>query len=633
MTKSASPMIHFGKGEMVLCAGTEYVITGANDLDSVLARNLDTGKIEVLKIEHLRPPLSSMPGTSERRDIDLNGVSAEDWEHARRSLEIIKPMLAARQRGSALADNLAAEYGVSRRTIYAWYQAYRNTELLSSLLPAKPSGGKGKGRIKPEVEAFIQYVIEKHYEVDQRWTIAEVAEEAQRLCKDAELPEPSLLTVRKRIEWRKGRRQFAARYGKREASLAFDAVEGSIPDAEWPLAIVQIDHTLLPVMVVHDISRRSIGRPWVTFSIDVFSRVITGMYLALEAPSAMSAGMCISHSILPKERWLAERKIDAAWPCWGVMGILHMDNAREFRGDMIKAACFEYNVDVHLRPVKKPEYGAHIERLMGTVSQKLKRIAGTTFSSPTERGDYDSEAKASMTLGELEEWLTLLIAKYHHSLHDGIGTSPLQRYREGLLGTKDKPGRGLPARRIDEEKVKIDFMPIIERTIQDYGVAIDDVNYFSDVLRPWINARDPANPKLTRYFSFRRDPNDISQIYFFDPEAKRYYAVPYRNISHPAITLWDLREAKQEAKKAGVKNIDEAIIFDYANRLRALEDNAVEKTKAARRKSQRRIETEKAKQRKPKELPTVVKTAQERSAPPPKIEGYDPSKMKPFDEN
>lgn len=633
MTTPASQILTFGKGEMVLCAGTEYVITGTNDLDSVLARNLETGKVEILKVEHLRPPLTAEPEAKQRKDVDLNDVSPEDWAHARRCLDIIKPMLGARQRGNSLADQLAKEAGVSRSTIYSWYRAYRNTELLSSLLPTKPNGGKGKSRIQPEVETIIQHVIENHYETDQRWTILETSEEARRLCRNADLPLPSLLTVRKRIEWRKGRKQYAARLGKRAASLAFDAVEGSIPDAGWPLALVQIDHTKLPIMLVHDISRRNIGRPWVTFAIDVCSRMVPGMYLALEEPSANSAGMCISHAILPKEKWLAERKIEAEWPCWGVMGILHMDNAREFRGDMIKAACSEYDIDVHLRPVKKPEYGAHIERLMGTVSQKLKRVAGATFSSPTERGDYDSEAKASMTLHELEEWLTLLLAKYHHSLHDGIGTSPLQRYREGLLGSNGKPGRGLPARRIDEEKVRVDFMPIIERTVQDYGVALDEVNYFADVLRPWINARDPNNPKLARTFRFRRDPHDISQIYFFEPNAKRYFAIPYRNLSHPSITLWDLREAKQEARKAGIKNIDESVIFDYANRLRALEDQAVEKTKAARRKSQKRIESDKAKTRKKKELPSVTKTAAVPSAPPPKIDGYDPAQIKPLDED
>lgn len=235
--------------------------------------------------------------------------------------------------------------------------------------------------------------------------------------------------------------------------------------------MVQVDHTELPIIIVDDEFRRPIGRPWVTFAIDVFSRVVPGMYLSLDHPSAMAAGMCLAHAILPKEKWLADRNIEnVEWPCWGVMGSLHMDNAKEFRGRMLQAACQDYSIDLHLRPVKKPHYGAHIERLMGTVSEELKALPGATFSGPAEKGEYDAEGNAVITLSALERWLVFMLAKYHHRVHSGIGMPPLSKYREGLLGTKGSPGRGLPARRLDEEKVRIDFMPYEERTIQDYGV-------------------------------------------------------------------------------------------------------------------------------------------------------------------
>jgi putative transposase len=84
----------------------------------------------------------------------------------------------------------------------------------------------------------------------------------------------------------------------------------------------------------------------VTFGIDVDSRMVQGMHLTLEPPSAMSAGLCLVNAILPKEKWLDELGVKVEWPCWGVMGILHMDNAREFRGDMLKIACDEYNIDL-----------------------------------------------------------------------------------------------------------------------------------------------------------------------------------------------------------------------------------------------------------------------------------------------
>lgn len=347
----------------------------------------------------------------------------------------------------------------------------------------------------------------------------------------------------------------------------------------------------------------------------------------------MSAGLCLSHSILPKDKWLAEDVglPDVEWPCWGVMGILHMDNAREFRGDMLKEACREYDIDPQFRPVKTPHYGAHIERYIGTASEALKTLEGATFSNPKERGEYDSEEHATMTFHELEQWLVLFIAKYHRTPHRGINNeAPIDRYRNGLLGGPGKLPRGLPARRLDEEKVRIDFMPFVERTVQSYGVVIDDLHYFADVLRSWVNATDPKNPKLKRLFKFRRDPHDISRLYFFDPISKRYFVIPYRNTSFPPISILEFHDARKAAKKAGVKNVNENIIFNFANQQQELQDQAGLKTKVARRADQRRIQHDKARKKRERDLPKTIKT--EAPAMPPIIPGYDPNRTSHFDD-
>ena len=43
-----------------------------------------------------------------------------------------------------------------------------------------------------------------------------------------------------------------------------------------------------------------------------------------------------------------------------------------------------------------------------------------------------------------------------------------------------------------------------------------------------------AHPKRKRQFIVRRDPRDISMIYFYDPELQEYFAIPYRNTASPA---------------------------------------------------------------------------------------------------
>ncbi|MDD5299323.1 MAG: Mu transposase C-terminal domain-containing protein [Gallionella sp.] len=635
MTQPSSPLLNLSKGELVNYNGQEYVVLKPIDLTKVLARNTSSKNTEVLEIKHLSQWFVTQDKhkKDERKDIDLLDVSEEDWEEAKLKLKAIVPMLVVQERGSGLVDRISQETGYSVPTLYRFRNIYKSSGLLSSLLPTKRGGGKGKGRISKEVEAIIADTLENFYLTEQKPSIEATVEEIRRLCVNANLPKPHWQTVKNRIDWKSARERFERREGKRAARQLFDPNEGSVPNAGWPLALTQIDHTPLPLMIVHDVSRRSIGRPWVTFNIDVYSRMITGMHLSLEAPSAMSAGMCLSHSILPKEKWLTEDigLPDVEWPCWGVMGILHMDNAREFRGNMIKDACLEYNIDPQFRPVKTPNYGGHIERYMGTASEKLKRLEGATFSNPKKRGEYDSEDRATMTLHELERWLVLFIAKYHRSPHEGInGESPIDRYRKGLLGGDGRLPRGLPARRLDEEKVRIDFMPFIERTVQSYGVVIDDVYYFADVLRPWVNAPDSKNPKLKRLFKFRRDPHDISRLYFFDPNSKRYFVIPYRNRSLPPISLWEFRDAHKRAMDAGVKDINERVIFEYANKQQALQSDSALKTKVARRNDQRKREHAKVRQKREKDLPKVTKT--EAPAMPPVIPGYDPNRTSYFED-
>lgn len=131
-------------------------------------------------------------------------------------------------------------------------------------------------------------------------------------------------------------------------------------------------------------------------------------------------------------------------------------------------------------------------------------------------------------------------------------------------------------------------MPFVERTVQDYGVVIDDVHYYHDVLRRWINATEPGRAKIRRKFMFRRDPRDISTVWFYDPELMAYYPVPYRDTSHPPISIWELREAKSLVTTSGTNEDTERAIFTAYDRMRQIEEAAKGKTKAVRRAAQRR---------------------------------------------
>ena len=540
-----------------------------------------------LKLCDITPPTQlSLPKNTGAKDLAL--IEQKDWANAELWFSRIHPLLSGR-RTDDMVRAVAQEAGVHRTTVYRKLARYEQTSRVSELTPTKPNGGKGRSRLAPEAEAIVDSLVKEVYLNKQKRSIKKTADEISRSFAHAGLKPPHYNTIRSRILAVSEKERDKARLGAKAASEKHDAFPGHFPNADWPLAVVQIDHTKFDIMLVDDIHRLCIGRPWVTVAIDVFSRMVVGIYVSFEPPNSMSVGLCIAHAILPKERWLAKLGLSTSWPCWGVMQRIHVDNGREFRGNMLQRACKEYNIDLEWRPVKMPRYGAHIERLLGTFNQEIHSLPGTTFSSVAERGEYDSEGQAVMTIAEFEKWLvTYITGVYHQREHSALMTSPIQQYEKGILGTDGMPGRGLPRRIVDEDRLRLDLMPFFERAVQSHGVAVDEVHYYSDVLRRFVNAKEPGASRKKRKFTFRRDPRDISTLYFYDPEVKDYFRIPYRDTAHSPMSIWEFREARRRLEKQGIKQINEALIFGSYEQMRAIEQQARNETTHVRRKNQQR---------------------------------------------
>ncbi len=97
----------------------------------------------------------------------------------------------------------------------------------------------------------------------------------------------------------------------------------------------------------------------------------------------------------------------------GKPGQLYLDNAAEFKSEALRRGCEQHGIRLDYRPLGRPHYGGIVERIIGTAMQMIHdELPGTTFSNHDQRGDYDSENKAALTLHELERWLTLAVGTY-----------------------------------------------------------------------------------------------------------------------------------------------------------------------------------------------------------------------------
>ena len=576
----------------VICGGKHYVITHILTLESVLAKNQDSGESESLKISNLELPGEDQHDNAGIKDVTL--IPEEEWQEAVKWFKIIEPLLHVPRRTQELVKEAARAANIGTSTIYKKISKYEETGRISSLIPAKSSGGKGKGRISPEAEAILSTTIADVYLSKQRRSLENTYLAIENAFRTAGIKPPHRNTIRNRILAIPEKDKDKMRLGVKPAAKKNSAFPGHFPGGDWPLAVAQIDHTQFDITLLDDIYRLPIGRPWVTLMIDVFSRMVLGYYISPDRPSSMSVGLCMANAILPKEKLLAKFNISTSWPCWGFMTKIHADNAGEFRGKMLARACKEHGVDIEWRPVKTPHYGAHIERLLGTILKEVHSLPGTTFSNIKERCEYDSEGNAIMTYSEFERWLlTFITGVYHQRPHSSLLISPLKRYEQGILGTDEIVGRGFPRKATDEDRLKLDLIPFYERTIQGYGIRINWVYYYSDVLRRYVNARDGEHPLKKRLFIFKRMPTDISVTYFYDPEIRQYFTVPYRDTSLPPMSEWDFRAARERLRKQGKDDTNERLIAESYKQMVLIQEEAARKTKSARRSQQRRTHNKK----------------------------------------
>lgn len=512
--------------------------------------------------------------------VDISQITETQWEEARRCMAIIQPLANSRSRSCADADTAAQELGFSRAQIYVLLQRYLADPRLTSLLPRRPGPDRGQSKLSSEMDELIDKAIETEYLTRQRLRVSDLVLEVRRRCHLEGLTPAGRKAIARRVRAKPRFEALSKREGHKRARDRFAPAVGSLKAAS-PLSVVQIDHTLVDVIVVDTMTRTPIQRPWLTLAIDVHTRCIAGFYLSLEAPSATSVALCVTQAVLPKSSWLSARRVVAEWPVQGLMARLHLDNAKEFHSEALRRGCEQYGIAIDHRPVRTPHYGGHIERLIGTMMGKVHLLPGTTFSNIQVKGDADPEKTAAMTIEELERWLALAICGvYHRTVHRSIEMTPLDAWQKGTSGSTPGVAAVEGASVPDPRRFLIDFLPIERRYIRREGVSLHRIHYWSDVLRTWIGEPEKM---VVRY-----DPRDLSRIFLMGPDGQ-YYDLSYRNLRHPSITLWEHRLAVKKLRDEGKNDHDEHAVFRAVEAMRSISEGAITESKTARRRVERRL--------------------------------------------
>jgi putative transposase len=577
MVASAYESFHrlvIAPGEIVL-RNTRLVRIEAR-LSTSLARvrDLATGIEENVALAELRGRTVLTDAARADQHLESFRISSGEAELVATGREqILAELISGNGDWSRRVHTLTIKYGVSRSTIYRWLSRYRDVAAPSSLIPLHRGIAPGTKRLDDAREQLVSKIIEERYLTRSRPNAEEICRIVHRRCIEGGLKPVSRNAVRARINRLDLKLVAQARHGRKSAENRYAQRPGHFP-VDRILQSVQIDHALADVIVVDERDRLSIGRPWLTLAVDVYSRCVLGFYVSLDSPAVTSIGLCLTQACLPKQPWLQARDLDLEWPMCGLPSVLRADNGKDFRSDALRRGCREHGIELDFRPIATPHFGGHIERLIGSVMGRIHLLPGTTFSNPRERKDYPSEDKAAMTLAEFEHWLAVEVSeRYHRDRHRGLGATPLSFWERAVSAGAQQ---ALPA---DPRRFRLSFLPLEYRTLLRGGVQLNKIHYWSDVLPTLVKRHEPL---VVHY-----DPRDLSRIYVKAPDHS-YIDVPYADIRLPPISLWELRAARRFLAQRGESRRNQERLFWAHDELTRIAAEAVSETRRVRRQRERR---------------------------------------------
>ena len=131
-----------------------------------------------------------------------------------------------------------------------------------------------------------------------------------------------------------------------------------------PFEIGHIDHTQADVWAVCSQTGRFLGRPWISFLTDAFSRRILALHLTFDPPSYRSCMMILRECVRRYSR---------------LPQMLVLDGGSEFDSIYFETLLARCEVTKKTRPPAKARFGSTCERIFGTANdQFLHNLQGNT---------------------------------------------------------------------------------------------------------------------------------------------------------------------------------------------------------------------------------------------------------------
>lgn len=312
------------------------------------------------------------------------------------------------------------------------------------------------------------------------------------------------------IQFRKSTKEYELKYRP--------ILSNSKSETNGPGTRFQIDATIADIYLVSSLDvNKVIGRPVVYAVIDVYSRIITGIYVGLEGPSWLGAMMTLDNMVGDKVEFCQKYGIEITpeqWPTHHLPEIIIADRG-EFEGYSVENLINNLNIKIENTTAYRGDLKGIVERKFRTLNGKIKQKApGAIQKEYRERGDQDYRLNATLNL---KEFTSLIITMVLHHNHKIIDKYPVEKemVADGLVpmpvnlwnwGIQNRKGR---LRTIDRNILRLNVLPRGKATISRAGIKFKNLIYGS---RQAIEEQWYLKLK-NRSVEVVYDPRDVEKIY------------------------------------------------------------------------------------------------------------------------
>lgn len=289
----------------------------------------------------------------------------------------------------------------------------------------------------------------------------------------------------------------------------------------------QVDATIADIYLVSKFDKdRIIGRPIVYAIIDVFSRMITGIYVGLEGPSWIGAMMALDNMVTDKVEFCKKYGIDIKeneWPAHHLPQIIIADRG-EFEGYSVENLINNLGITIENTSPYRGDLKGIVERNFRTLNEKIKhKTPGAIMKEYRKRGDEDYRKKALLTVEEFTKIYIKIVIRHNNTIIekypmeidmivDGVSPIPTQLWQWGI---KNKKG-GL--RIIDSDIMKLNVLPKAKASVSRSGIKFKGLFYSSQkaIKEQWFIKNK------VRSINILYDSRNVNYIYIPDNDGKSY---------------------------------------------------------------------------------------------------------------